>query len=83
MSAVHSLMLDAKKAILEEQHRRFEVLRREGRWEEALRQLHVTLNCAADLLNDSIALLHHALPQLEPPASDDRPSTPPSESPTL
>ena len=53
MTAVDSLMLDAKQAILEEHHRRFQSLYQEGRREEALQQIHVTLSCAADLLNES------------------------------
>ena len=43
------LMLDAKKAILKEQHQRFQDLQREERWDDAWQQLHVTLTCAAGL----------------------------------
>jgi len=50
------LMLDAKKAILQEQHQRFQDLQREERWDDAWKQLHVTLTCAADLLKDSVGL---------------------------
>jgi hypothetical protein len=57
MTAVDTLLLDAKKAILEEQHRRLQSLRRDGRWEEFLMQLPVTLNCAADVLNHSLSML--------------------------
>ena len=57
MTAVDSLMLDAKQAIMDEHHRRFQTLYQEGRWEEALRQIQVTLNCAADLLNESLRVL--------------------------
>jgi hypothetical protein len=56
MSASH-LILDAKKAILEEQHRRLQVLREEGRWEEVLQQLPAKLNCAADVLQHSLGML--------------------------
>jgi hypothetical protein len=50
VTAVDSLMLDAKQAIMEEHQRRFQTLQQEGRWEEALQQIHVTLSCATDLL---------------------------------
>ncbi|MDH5427621.1 MAG: hypothetical protein OEZ57_04865 [Nitrospirota bacterium] len=55
------LMLDAKKAILQEQHQRFQDYQREERWDEAWKQLHVTLTCAADLLKDSVGLLEKAV----------------------
>ena len=70
------LMLDAKKAILQEQHQRFQDFQREERWDDAWKQLHVTLTCAADLLKDSVGLLEKAVNQknqLPPPAE-----TPPS-----
>ena len=54
VSAVDNLMLDAKQAILDEQHRRFRALQQEGRWSEAMKQFHVTLGCASDLLNESL-----------------------------
>jgi hypothetical protein len=60
MTAIDSLMLDAKQAIMEEHHRRFQSLYQEGRWEEALQQIHVTLSCAADLLNESLRILDEA-----------------------
>ena len=74
------LMLDAKKAILQEQHERFQVLQREQRWDDAWKQLHVTLSCAADLLKDSVGLLEKAMNQknqLLPPTSTPS-ETPPS-----
>jgi len=55
------LMLEAKKAILEEQHRRFQEYQAAGMWKEAMAQLQVTLGCAADLLKDSVALLERAV----------------------
>ncbi len=61
MTAVDSLMLDAKQAIMEEHHRRFQALQQEGRWQEALQQMHVTLRCATDLLNESLRVLDEAL----------------------
>ena len=61
MTAVDSLMLDAKQAIMEEHQRRFQTLQQEGRWEEALQQIHVTLSCATDLLNESLRVLDEAL----------------------
>lgn len=57
MMSVDSLILDAKKAILEEQHRRLQVLREEGRWEDLLQQLPATLSCAADVLQHSLVML--------------------------
>jgi hypothetical protein len=74
------LMLDAKKAILQEQHQRFQDLQREERWDDAWKQLHVTLGCAADLLKDSVGLLEKAMnqkSQLLPPSSTPS-ETPPS-----
>ena len=78
---VDSLMLDAKKAILEEQHRQFQDLQQAGMWPEAMEQLQVTLACAADLLKDSVGLLERAVarkqlrdnkhvPKLLPPSED-------------
>ena len=61
MTAVDSLMLDAKQAIMEEHHRRFQTLQQEGRWQEALQQMHLTLRCATDLLNESLRALDEAL----------------------
>jgi hypothetical protein len=61
-----SLLLDAKQAILDEQHRRFQILHQEGRWEEALRQFQITMTCATDLLNDSLRLLEDTLERHEP-----------------
>ena len=61
MTSVDSLMLDAKQAILDEHHRRFQTLHQEGRWEEALHQIHVTLSCAADLLDESLRVLDDAI----------------------
>jgi hypothetical protein len=54
-------MLDAKQAILDEQHRRFQVLHDEGRWQEAMQQFQVTMNCASDLLNESLKVLEGVL----------------------
>ena len=60
MTAIDSLMMDAKQAIMDEHHRRFQTLYQEGRWEEALKQIHVTLSCASDLLNESLRVLDEA-----------------------
>lgn len=60
-SQADRLLLDAKKAILQEQHRRFQDLQIEGRWDDAWKQLHVTLACAADLLKDSVSMLEQVL----------------------
>jgi|GEM_PF-1181113 len=61
VTAIDSLMLDAKQAIMEEHHRRFQSFQQDGRWEEALQQIHVTLGCAADLLNESLRVLDEAI----------------------
>ena len=61
MTSADCLILEAKQAILEEHHRRFQVLHHEGRLDEAMRQFQVTLTCASDLLNDSLRLLDEAL----------------------
>lgn len=61
MTPADSLMLDAKQAILEEQHRRFQSLQQEGRLQEAMQQFQVTLGCASDLLNDSLGVLERLL----------------------
>ena len=71
------LLLDAKKAILQEQHRRFQELQNEGRWDDAMKQLHVTLSCAADLLKDSVAVLEQAVTQKQNPPPPLTDSTPP------
>ena len=70
VTAIDSLMLDAKQAILEEHHRRFQSLYQEGRREEALRQIHVTLSCAADLLNESLRILDETLDGTIPRTSE-------------
>ena len=57
MTTIDSLMLDAKQAILEEHHRRFQTLHQEGRWNEALQEIYMTLGCATDLLNESLRVL--------------------------
>ena len=54
-------MMDAKQAIMDEQHRRFQTLYQERRWGEALQQIHVTLSCATDLLNESLRVLDEDL----------------------
>jgi len=61
MTSVDSLMLDAKQAILDEHRRRFQVFHQEGRVPEAIRQFQVTVNCANDILNDSLHLLEEAI----------------------
>lgn len=78
--SVNSLLLDAKKAILEEQHRRLQVLREEGRWEELLQQLSVTLSCAADVLQHSLGMLQTMTGPRQHSDQSDRPSPPPPSS---
>lgn len=71
------LMLDAKKAILQEQHQRFQDLQQQGHWDAAWKQLHVTLGCAADLLKDSVAMLEqvvaHKKSSSPAPSANDHP----------
>ena len=75
MGSADSLMLDAKQAILDEQHRKFQVLQREGRWPEAMQQFHVTLSCASDVLSESLQLFERVLE-----AQNRRSSSPPAPS---
>jgi hypothetical protein len=76
MTAGDSLMLDAKQAIMDEHLRRFQALRQEERWAEALQQIPVTLSCATDLLNESLRVLAEAL-ESHNHTSDSSSSTPP------
>jgi hypothetical protein len=69
-------MLDAKQAIMDEHHRRFQTLRQEERWEEALQQIPVTLSCATDLLKESLRVLDEALELQNPSADSSLPSSP-------
>ncbi|MGE3151731.1 MAG: hypothetical protein AB7G48_10055 [Nitrospiraceae bacterium] len=75
MNPADTLMLDAKQAILDEAHRRFQVLQEEGRSEEAMQQFQVTLSCASDLLNESLQILERVL------AEQQHVDQPPSDSP--
>ena len=61
VTAADSLMLDAKQAIMDEHHRRFQNLLQEGRWGEALQEIPVILSCATDLLNEALPILDEAL----------------------
>lgn len=75
--SVESLILDAKKAILEEQHRRLQALREEGRWEDVLQQLPATLSCAADVLQHSLGILQ-TMAGKQPLIDRSDPSAPPA-----
>lgn len=70
MDPSDSLMLDAKQAILEEQHRRFQALQKEGKWVEAMQQFQTTMHCASDLLNDSLKLLERVIETHRQPPPD-------------
>ncbi|HXT66620.1 MAG TPA: hypothetical protein VN657_07495 [Nitrospiraceae bacterium] len=61
MTSADCLLLDAKHAILDEHHRKFQALHNEGRVNEAVKQFHVTLSCASDVLNDALRLLEDTL----------------------
>lgn len=76
MDSSDSLMLEAKQAILEEQHRRFQMLQKEGKWVEAMQQFQATMHCASDLLTDSLNLLERVLETHQQPPSNNPPSPP-------
>lgn len=57
MSRAAHLMIEAKKAITDEQLQIFMSLARQEHWEEAAKQLGVTLACIADLLDESAQTL--------------------------
>ena len=78
MSSLDCLLLDAKQAILDEQHRRFQELQREGKWVEAMQQFQSTMSCASDLLNESLSLLERVLEKQQRKSSDPPSSAPPS-----
>ena len=61
MTSVDCLILDAKHAILDEHHRRFQLMHSEGRLDEAMQQFQVTLACASELLIESLRLLDDVL----------------------
>ena len=71
VTSIDYLLMDAKQAILDEQHRRFQDLYRERRWAEALQQLHVTLSCASDLLNESLRVLDETIENSHASSSTD------------
>lgn len=75
MTPVDYLIMDAKQVILEEQHQRFQDLHREGRWVEALQQMHVTLSCASDLLNESLRVLDETIENCQAHSSKDNRTT--------
>lgn len=83
MSPAECLMLDAKQAILEDQHRRFQLLQQEGRVQEAMQQFQVTLGCASDLLNESLALLERLLAERQAAAAAKARQDPPSNNAEL
>ncbi len=74
MTSVDCLLLDAKHAILDDHHRKFQALHDEGRVDEAVKQFHVTLSCASDVLTDALRLLddmleaHRQVALLNPPS---------------
>ena len=73
MTSLDYLVLDAKQAILDEQHRRFRELQREGKLVEAMQQFQTTMCCASDLLKESLALLERVL-ERHPPKPPDPPA---------
>ena len=67
--AADNLILQAKTAILEDQVRRFQMLRNDGKWEAALQQFHSILQCAADVLQGSLKILEEVVQRRPPPHS--------------
>lgn len=65
MSRAAHLMLEAKKAITDEQLQRFLSLAQQEHWEDAAKQFGVTLACVADLLDEGA----ETLLALEPPVT--------------
>ena len=57
MQPLDCLMLEAKEALLNDQHQKFLQCYREGRWDEADTRLQASLSCATDLLQYSLELL--------------------------
>ena len=74
MSSVDCLVLDAKQAILDAQHQRFQELQADGKEVEAMQQFLTTLNCASDLLRESLTVLERLMPKQPPPPSSPRPA---------
>jgi hypothetical protein len=70
VNSLDCLLLDAKQAILDEQHRRFQALQREGRLAEAMQQFQTTMSCASDLLNESLQVLARVLEKQQPKPPD-------------
>lgn len=50
-------MIEAKEAIVDEQFQRFLTLEKQEHWEEAAKQLVVTLACVSDLLEEGALAL--------------------------
>lgn len=61
MTPADHLMLDAKQALLEDQHKKFQHLQKEGRWQDAMRHFQATLHCATDLLGYSLYVLEQTV----------------------
>jgi hypothetical protein len=74
MSTTDRLLLEAKQAILNEQHRRFRELQRQEKWVEAMQQFQTTLGCAAALLAESLRLLNRTVEKHLPHPIDLPPS---------
>lgn len=76
MTSVDCLLLDAKHAILDDHHRKFQALHEQGRFDEAVKQFHITLTCASDVLNDALSLLDDILESNRESALPDPPAHP-------
>lgn len=57
MSPVECMLLEAKEALLDDQHRKLLQCCREGRWDEAAMRVAASLSCATDLLQYERELL--------------------------
>lgn len=60
MSPVECLILEAKEALLDDQHQKLLRSYQEGRWDEAALRVAASLSCTADLLRDERELLRRA-----------------------
>lgn len=69
MVPLDCLMLEAKEALLDDQHRKFLQCYREGRWDEASTRLQASIFCATDLLEYSLEVLQG----LDPSVSESPP----------
>jgi len=78
MLSADCLWLDAKRAVLDEQFRRWRELTQAARRDEAANQCRATLACAADLLNESLQILDSLLQATQATRNSPPPTAKPS-----